>query len=44
MFTGDMTTRPHLGAALSVVMMMLMLAAIMINNYINRQTTKWKVR
>lgn len=44
MFTGDMTTRPHLGAALSVVMMLLMLIAIMINNYINRQTTKWKVR
>ena len=44
MFTGDMTTRPHLGAALSVVMMMLMLAAIMINNYINQQTTKWKLR
>lgn len=44
MFTGDMTTRPHLGAALSVVMMLLMLVAIMINNYINRQTTKWKVR
>ncbi len=42
MFTGDMTTRPHLGAALSVVMMLLMLIAIMINNYINRQTTKWK--
>ncbi len=44
MFTGDMTTRPHLGAALSVVMMLLMLVAIIINNYINRQTTKWKVR
>jgi putative spermidine/putrescine transport system permease protein len=44
MFTGDMTTRPHLGAALSVVMMLLMLVAIMINNYINQQTTKWKVR
>lgn len=44
MFTGDMTTRPHLGAALSVVMMLLMLAAILINNYITRQTTKWKVR
>ena len=34
MFTGDMTTRPHLGAALSVVMMLLMVAAILINNYI----------
>jgi len=42
MFTGDMTTRPHLGAALSVVMMLLMLAAIVINNYIIRKTTKWK--
>jgi putative spermidine/putrescine transport system permease protein len=42
MFTGDMTTRPHLGAALSVVMMLMMLAAILINNYINHQTTKWK--
>ena len=44
MFTGDMTTRPHLGAALSVVMMLLMLAAIIINNSIIRQTTKWKGR
>lgn len=44
MFTGDMTTRPHLGAALSVVMMLLMLAAIIINNAIIRQTTKWKGR
>lgn len=44
MFTGDMTTRPHLGAALSVVMMLLMLAAILINNYINRQTSKWRWR
>jgi putative spermidine/putrescine transport system permease protein len=42
MFTGDMSTRPHLGAALSVVMMLLMLAAIVINNYIIRQTTQWK--
>ena len=42
MFTGDMTTRPHLGAALSVVMMLLMLVAILINNFINQQTTKWK--
>ena len=44
MFTGDMTTRPHLGAALSVVMMLLMLLAIIINNYITRLTTKWKGR
>lgn len=44
MFTGDMTMRPHLGAALSVVMMLLMLAAILINNYIIHQTTKWKGR
>lgn len=44
MFTGDMTTRPHLGAALSVVMMLLMLIAIMINNFITRQTTRWKGR
>jgi putative spermidine/putrescine transport system permease protein len=43
MFTGDMTTRPHLGAALSVVMMLLMLAAILINNFINRQTSKWRL-
>ena len=42
MFTGDMTTRPHLGAALSVIMMLLMMAAIFINNYITRQSTKWK--
>jgi putative spermidine/putrescine transport system permease protein len=44
MFTGDMTTRPHLGAALSVVMMLMMLVAIMITNYVNQRTTKWKVR
>ena len=42
MFTGDMTTRPHLGAALSVIMMLLMMGAIFINNYITRQSTKWK--
>ncbi len=44
MFTGDMTTRPHLGAALSVVMMLLMLAAILINNFITSQTSKWRWR
>jgi putative spermidine/putrescine transport system permease protein len=44
MFTGDMTTRPHLGAALSVVMMLLMMAAILINNFITRQTSKWRWR
>ena len=42
MFTGDMTTRPHLGAALSVIMMLLMLAAILINNYITHQTSEWR--
>ncbi len=41
MFTGDMKTRPHLGAALSVIMMLLMVAAILINNYITHQTSKW---
>jgi len=41
MFTGDMKTRPHLGAALSVIMMLLMVATILINNYITHQTSKW---
>jgi putative spermidine/putrescine transport system permease protein len=44
MFTGDMTTRPHLGAALSVVMMIFMLGAILINNFITRRTSTWRWR
>lgn len=40
MFTGDMQTRPELGSALSVIMMLLMCAAILINNYIVKKTRK----
>jgi len=44
MFTGDMKMQPHMGAALSVVMMLMMCLAILIDNYIVKKTTKWKVR
>lgn len=40
MFTGDMTQRKEMGSALSVVMMLLMVAAIMINNYIVKRARK----
>ena len=44
MFTGDMVTRPNLGGALSVVMMILMCIAILINNYITKKTAKGGAR
>jgi len=44
MFTGDIAAKPHLGAALSVVMMLLMCAAILIDNYVIKATTRWNVR
>lgn len=44
MFTGDIASKPHLGAALSVVMMLLMCAAILIDNYVIKATTRWNVR
>lgn len=43
-FTGDIRSQPALGAALSVVMMILMCAVILINNYIVKKTTQWKTR
>ena len=36
--------QPHLGAALSVVMMLIMILAILLNNYIVKKTSKWEVR
>ncbi len=44
MFVGDITSKPKLGAALSVVMMVLMCAVILIDNYIVKKTTSWKTR
>lgn len=43
-FVGDIKTKPKLGAALSVVMMLIMCIVILINNYITRKTTKWEKR
>lgn len=43
-FTGDIAAKPKLGAALSVVMMVFMCVVILIDNYIVKRTTKWKVR
>ena len=43
-FTGDIAAKPALGAALSVIMMILMCAVILIDNYIVKVTTRWKVR
>lgn len=44
MFTGDIKAKPYLGAALSVVMMILMCIAILINNYVVKKTTRWNAR
>lgn len=44
MFTGDIKAKPYLGAALSVIMMLLMCAAILINNFVVKKTTRWKTR
>ncbi|WP_274952679.1 ABC transporter permease [Angelakisella massiliensis] len=40
MFVGDVTQRKEMGGALSVVMMLLMVAAIFINNYIAKKNRK----
>ena len=43
-FVGDIKTKPKLGAALSVVMMLIMCLVILLNNFITRKTTKWEAR
>ncbi|MBR5382637.1 MAG: ABC transporter permease [Clostridia bacterium] len=43
-FVGDIRTKPKLGAALSVVMMVIMCIVILLNNYITKKTTKWEKR
>ena len=43
-FVGDIRTKPKLGAALSVVMMLIMSIVILVNNYITKKTTKWEGR
>lgn len=43
-FTGDISAKPKLGAALSVILIVLMCAVILIDNFIVKQTTKWKTR
>ena len=43
-FVGDIKSKPKLGAALSVVMMIIMSIVILVNNYITRKTTKWEGR
>ena len=41
-FVGDIKTKPKLGAALSVVMMVILCIVILINNYITKKTTRWE--
>ncbi len=43
-FVGDIKTKPKLGAALSVVMMLILCIVILINNFITKKTTKWESR
>ena len=43
-FVGDIKSKPKLGAALSVVMMIIMSIVIQVNNYITKKTTKWEGR
>ena len=43
-FVGDIKTKPKLGAALSVVMMLIMCLVILLNNFITKKTTKWEAR
>lgn len=43
-FVGDIKTKPKLGAALSVVMMLIMCVVILLNNFITKKTTKWESR
>lgn len=44
MFVGDISAKPKLGAALSVVMMVIMCAVILLDNWIVKKTTSWKTR
>lgn len=41
-FVGDIKTKPDLGAALSVVMMLIMCIVILVNNFITKKVTKWE--
>ena len=41
-FVGDIKTKPKLGAALSVVMMIILCVVILINNGVTKLTTKWE--
>ncbi len=43
-FVGELKSEPSLGAALSVVMMILMVVVIFLDNYIVKKTTQWKTR
>ena len=43
-FVGDIKTKPKLGAALSVVMMLILCIVILLNNFITKKTTKWEGR
>ncbi len=43
-FVGDIKTKPKLGAALSVVMMLIMCIVILFNNFITKKMTKWEKR
>lgn len=43
-FTGDISSKPKLGAALSVLLIIMMCAVILLDNFIVKQTTKWKTR
>ena len=44
MFVGDIMAKPKLGAALSVVMMVIMCIVILLDNWIVKKTTSWKTR
>ena len=41
-FVGDIKTKPKLGAALSIVMMLILCIVILLNNYIRKKTTRWE--
>ena len=44
LFVGDIVAKPKLGAALSVVMIVIMCAVILLDNFIVKKTTRWKTR
>ena len=44
LFVGDIVLKPKLGAALSVVMIVIMCAVILLDNFIVKKTTRWKTR